>query len=49
MDALAKLKPGVIRYQGGCFQTSMIGETVSGRVKTSDCVNFWADTATGSR
>ncbi len=45
VDALAKLKPGVIRYPGGCFADQYDWrDGVGPRDKRPTRVNFWADT-----
>lgn len=45
VDALAKLKPGVIRYPGGCFADQYDWrDGVGPRAKRPTRVNFWADT-----
>ncbi|NOT46857.1 MAG: alpha-L-arabinofuranosidase, partial [Acidobacteria bacterium] len=45
VDALAKLKPGVIRYPGGCFADQYDWrDGVGPREKRPTRVNFWADT-----
>jgi alpha-N-arabinofuranosidase len=45
IDALAKLKPGVIRYPGGCFADQYDWrDGVGPRAKRPSRVNFWADT-----
>jgi len=45
VDNLAKLKPGVIRYPGGCFADQYDWhDGVGARDKRPTRVNFWADT-----
>lgn len=45
VDALAKIKPGVIRYPGGCFADMYDWrDGVGPRDKRPSRVNFWADT-----
>jgi len=45
VDSLAKLKPGVIRYPGGCFADQYDWhDGVGPRDKRPTRVNFWADT-----
>ncbi|HLA96434.1 MAG TPA: alpha-L-arabinofuranosidase C-terminal domain-containing protein [Pyrinomonadaceae bacterium] len=45
VDHLAKLKPGVIRYPGGCFADQYDWrDGVGPREKRPTRVNFWADT-----
>ncbi|MGH9820212.1 MAG: alpha-L-arabinofuranosidase, partial [Pyrinomonadaceae bacterium] len=45
IDSLAKLKPGVIRYPGGCFADQYDWrDGVGPREKRPTRVNFWADT-----
>lgn len=45
VDHLAKLKPGVIRYPGGCFADQYDWrDGIGPREKRPSRVNFWADT-----
>ena len=45
VDNLAKLKPGVIRYPGGCFADQYDWhDGVGARDKRPTRINFWADT-----
>jgi len=45
VDSLAKLKPGVIRYPGGCFADQYDWrDGIGPRDKRPSRVNFWADT-----
>ena len=45
VDSLKKLKPGVIRYPGGCFADQYDWrDGVGPREKRPERVNFWADT-----
>lgn len=45
VDNLAKLKPGVIRYPGGCFADQYDWrDGIGAREKRPTRVNFWADT-----
>jgi alpha-N-arabinofuranosidase len=45
VDSLAKIKPGVIRYPGGCFADQYDWrDGVGPRDKRPTRVNFWADT-----
>ena len=45
IDALAKIKPGVIRYPGGCFADQYDWrDGIGPRPKRPSRVNFWADT-----
>jgi len=45
IDSLAKIKPGVIRYPGGCFADQYDWrDGIGPRDKRPSRVNFWADT-----
>src|SRR6266404_2147266 len=45
VESLAKIKPGVIRYPGGCFADQYDWrDGVGPRDKRPSRVNFWADT-----
>jgi len=45
VDSLAKIKPGVIRYPGGCFADQYDWrDGIGPRDKRPSRVNFWADT-----